>query len=45
MGPARRRLASLTARVRWLADQVSLFGKDNLQKNPWATAAGLSYTP
>lgn len=29
----------------YYGDHVSLFGKDNLQKNPWATTAGLSYTP
>ncbi|WP_313082173.1 intimin-like inverse autotransporter SinH [Atlantibacter sp.] len=43
--PAWPQLGGKLVYERYYGDEVALFGKDNLQKNPHATTLGLTYTP
>lgn len=43
--PAYQHIGVSTVYEKYYGDEVALFGKDNLQKNPHAVTVGLDYTP
>jgi len=43
--PALPQLGGTLAYEQYFGDDVALFGKDNLQKNPYAVTVGANYTP
>lgn len=43
--PAYPQLGASAVYEQYFGDEVALFGKDNLQKNPYAVTLGIDYTP